>query len=37
MWILIPVAALGISGALWLQWRALLRQLPDRPEHLVLF
>lgn len=37
MWILIPVAALGVWGALWLQWRALLRQLPDCAEHLVLF
>ncbi|CAB3703388.1 hypothetical protein LMG26841_04303 [Achromobacter dolens] len=22
---------------LWLMWRALLRQLPDQPQHLVLF
>lgn len=37
MWILIPVVAVGALAGLWLQWRALLRQLPDCAEHLVLF
>lgn len=37
MWILIPVVAAGALASLWLQWRALLRQLPDCAEHLVLF
>lgn len=39
------VMVLYIGGAvfiaalarLWLTWRALLRQLPDQPQHLVLF
>jgi hypothetical protein len=37
MWILIPAGAIGATAILWRQWRALLRQLPDRAEHLVLF
>lgn len=37
MWILIPVGAMGATAVLWLQWRALLRQLPDCADHLVLF
>lgn len=37
MWILIPIGALGVSSVLWRQWRALLHQLPDRADHLVLF
>lgn len=37
MWILIPIGALGVSCVLWRHWRALLRQLPDRADHLVLF
>ena len=37
MWILIPIGALGVSSVLWRQWRALLRQLPARAAHLVLF
>lgn len=30
----VVIAALA---RLWLLWRALLRQLPDQPHHLVLF
>jgi hypothetical protein len=30
------VAVAGMARA-WLSWRALLRQLPDLPRHLVLF
>jgi hypothetical protein len=37
MWILIAVIAAGLVAQLWRQWRALLRQLPDCAEHLVLF
>jgi hypothetical protein len=37
MWILIALIALAAGLRLWLLWRALLRQLPDRPEHRVLF
>ena len=37
MWILIAVITAGLVAHLWRQWRALLRQLPDCAEHLVLF
>ncbi|EFF78072.1 hypothetical protein HMPREF0004_0581 [Achromobacter piechaudii ATCC 43553] len=37
MWISIVLAVSAIIAILWRQWRALLRQLPDRAEHLVLF
>jgi len=37
MWIVIAVIAIAAGARIWLQWRALLRQLPDRAEHLVLF
>jgi hypothetical protein len=37
MWILIAAIAAGALAHLWRQWRALLRQLPDCAEHLVLF
>lgn len=37
MWILIALAVLAVTACLWRQWTALLRQLPDRAEHLVLF
>jgi hypothetical protein len=37
MWILIAAIAVGALAHLWRQWRALLRQLPDCAEHLVLF
>lgn len=39
MWILIAALALALAvlAHLWRQWRALLRQLPDCAEHLVLF
>jgi len=37
MWILIAALAAGVLAHLWRQWRALLRQLPDCAEHLVLF
>ncbi len=29
--------AVALALRLWLGWRRLLRQLPDHPEHLVLF
>ena len=37
MWTVIAVIAIPAGARIWLQWRALLRQLPDRAEHLVLF
>ncbi len=37
MWILIAVIAVTAAASVWLQWRALLKQLPDCAEHLVLF
>lgn len=37
MWILIPLGAIGVAAVIWRRWRSLLRQLPDRAEHLVLF
>ena len=37
MWILIAIIAVPAGAGAWLQWRALLRQLPDRAEHMVLF
>ncbi len=37
MGILIALAVVAIIAYLWRQWTALLRQLPDRAEHLVLF
>ncbi len=37
MWIVIAVIAVSAGGSVWLQWRELLKQLPDHAEHLVLF
>lgn len=37
MWILIAAVALAVLAHLWRQCRALLRQLPNCAEHLVLF
>lgn len=37
MWIVIAVIAISAAARIWLQWRALLRQLPDCAKHLVLF
>ncbi len=37
MWIVIAVIVTSAGASVWLQWRELLRQLPDRAEHLVLF
>ncbi|MCS3507943.1 hypothetical protein M2361_003737 [Achromobacter sp. JUb104] len=37
MWMLIAALALAVLAYLWRQWRALLRELPDCAEHLVLF
>ncbi len=37
MWIVIAALAAAAAAYLLRQWRALLAQLPDRAEHLVLF
>lgn len=37
MWIVIAVIAVTAGARVWLQWRTLLKQLPDCAEHLVLF
>jgi ABC-type Fe3+ transport system permease subunit len=37
MWILVIIVVLAVLAQAWRALRALSRQLPDRPEHLVLF